>query len=118
MKALDYAGYAKLRLGRIHLYCPCCKRKHSNMPRSADPEDPKRAVLAHIVCNKCGIGSKDSDISYLDRYGQPICGLCGGYCEYVTNTSRRCSNRLVNESVKRGARLDRERLDGIARGEE
>jgi hypothetical protein len=35
---LDYVGFSRLRPGRIHLLCPSCGRKQSNVPRSVDPE--------------------------------------------------------------------------------
>ena len=54
---MSYVGFAKLRPGRIHLFCPRCHRKLSNMPR--DEHDPKTAVLAHVFCERCGNGGKD-----------------------------------------------------------
>ena len=65
---MSYVGYAKLRPGRIHLFCPKCERKMSNMPR--EPHDPKSAVLVHAVC--CASGSKDGPAVYLNARGQQV----------------------------------------------
>lgn len=67
---LDYVGYAKLRPGRIHLYCDKCGRKQSNMPRTEF--DPRRAVLVRIWCDKCDAGCKDSGAVYMDARGKEI----------------------------------------------
>lgn len=98
-----FVGYAKLRPGRIHLFCPTCKRKMSNVPRNQGgnyPDDPPRAVLAHVHCEKCSMGSKDGDMTFMDANGRDLCSYCGERCELV-GTRRRCSERLVNEAVKR-----------------
>jgi len=66
---LPYIGYAKLRPGKIHLFCPICKRKMSNVPR--DFTDPPDAVLVHIVCDKCGHGGWiEGPECYLDANGR------------------------------------------------
>lgn len=100
----EYVGYAKLRPGRIHLFCPGCKRKQSNVPRNVGgsfPDDPPRAVLAHVHCEKCSVGSKDSSTIYLSAHGLELCSYCGERCEKV-GMRRRCNERLINEAVNRG----------------
>ena len=55
-------GFRPLKAGRIHLRCPKCGRKQSNMPRM--PYDPPRAVLVEIFCNQCGAGGKTDFSGY------------------------------------------------------
>ena len=76
---LHFAGYNKLRRGRIHLYCPTCRRKQSNAPRAVSPPfDPPMAVLAHVVCERCSAGCKVEGVSaFLDGRGRTLCDLCG-----------------------------------------
>lgn len=75
---LPYVGFSKLRLGRIHVYCPGCGRKQSNAPREqADPErfipgDPPEAVLVHVYCDRCSQGCKDAPVTFLDAFGKRI----------------------------------------------
>jgi hypothetical protein len=64
---IPFAGYAKLRPGRIHLYCPRCGRRQSNAHRS-EVYDPPDAVLAHIWC----CGDTDGPPRYLDADGAVI----------------------------------------------
>lgn len=66
----EWAGYAKLRPGRIHVYCLKCKRKLSNMHRQ--DYDPPRAELVQGFCDRCGSGGKDAPEYYLDRDGKEI----------------------------------------------
>jgi hypothetical protein len=82
VSALEYVGFAKLRPGRIHLFCPACKRKLSNMPRSTTyPLDPPTAVLSHVYCD-CVQGAKDPPTYYLDAEGRFLCSYCGRHdCE-------------------------------------
>jgi len=47
-------GFAKLRPGCIHLICPRCKRKMSNVQRA--DYDPKRAAVAVVWCERCAQG--------------------------------------------------------------
>lgn len=75
-RALDYVGFAKLRPGRIHLFCPGCKRKMSNIPRL--DHDPKRAVLAHVYCERCSQGCKDDFGGYFDALGREVNWETGG----------------------------------------
>lgn len=69
--SLEYAGFRKLRPNRIHVFCPRCGRKQSNMPR--DPEsDPPRAVLVHVYCDRCSAGCKDVPMTFLDARGREL----------------------------------------------
>ncbi len=63
----DWVGLAPLRKDRIHLYCPGCGRKQSNMNRTEF--DPPTAEIAHVYCEKCSVGAKDSPVFYLDAQG-------------------------------------------------
>lgn len=68
---LDYIGFKPHKAGRIHLFCPNCRRKMSNVIRTE--YDPKRAVLAHLPCERCSIGCKvDGPSLYLDAAGRAI----------------------------------------------
>ena len=69
-KRLEWAGFAPLRPGRIHVYCPHCGRKFSNSRR--DEFDPPRATLVHIWCDRCGSGGKDSPETFFDDRGKEI----------------------------------------------
>ena len=61
---VEYASFHKLRPGRIHLYCPKCGRKASNLQRAEHA-----AVLAHVWCERCINGGFDSSPVYLDARG-------------------------------------------------
>jgi len=65
---LEYIGYRKLRSGRIHIYCPHCGRKTSNVFRQEF--DPPAAVLVHEACEKCSQGCKGCISDYLDADGR------------------------------------------------
>ena len=66
---VGYVGFKKHRLGYIHLFCPQCGRKMSNVPRWE--HDPPQAVLAHIPCEECSQGCKVEGASaYLDANGR------------------------------------------------
>jgi hypothetical protein len=69
---MEFIGYRPLRAGRIHLWCPECHRKMSNVPRT--DVDPPRAALAHVLCPRCAdtLGVKDDSASYLDRNGKRV----------------------------------------------
>ena len=67
---LPWAGYAPLRAGRVHLWCPKCKRKTSNAHKMA--EDPPRVTLIHSFCPRCSSGGKDAPEWYFDADGQEI----------------------------------------------
>lgn len=67
---LPWAGYAPLRPGRIHIYCPHCGRKQSNGFRGE--YDPPRATLVHTWCDRCGSGGKDSPETFFDDQGKEI----------------------------------------------
>ena len=92
----SFVGYAPLRSGRIHLFCPACKRKMSNTPRHDHlPRDPPTAVLAHVLCERCSVGCKDSDQSFMDGRGRWLCSYCGRHsCERMAGI-KRCDERLI-----------------------
>lgn len=75
-EALPYVGFAKLRPGRIHVYCPGCGRKQSNAPRADAsafiPADPPNAVLVHVYCGRCDAGCKDAPVTFWDAEGKQI----------------------------------------------
>lgn len=67
------SGYRKLKAGRIHLLCPTCGRKQSNMPR--EDYDPESAAIAEIQCPKCAdgpYGGKDAPTFYYDAHGKDV----------------------------------------------
>ena len=67
-----YIGFKPLRSGCIHMWCPVCKRRFSNMPRTE--HDPRRAVLLQLTCPRCpDMGAKDDYGVYLDARGR-YCG--------------------------------------------
>jgi ribosomal protein L37E len=68
--SLEWAGYHKLRAGKIHVYCPHCGRKVSNAERGEF--DPPRATLVHTWCDRCGSGGKDSPETFFDANGKEI----------------------------------------------
>lgn len=63
-----YIGYEKLKQGRIHLYCPGCGRKMSNVERA--DYDPVNAHLCHVYCDNCCVGCKGNEEQYLDKNGK------------------------------------------------
>lgn len=67
---LPWAGYAPLRTGRIHVFCPHCGRKVSNAQRGE--YDPPRATLVHTWCDRCGQGGKDSPEYFYDAQEKEI----------------------------------------------
>ena len=68
---LEYAGYHPHRKGMMHLYCPSCGLKRSNLPRAE--YDPPTAVLAHVPCERCSEGCKvDGPSLYLDANGLSV----------------------------------------------
>jgi hypothetical protein len=67
---LNYArGFKPLQPGRIHLMCPKCGRKQSNMPRCEF--DPQSAFLVSIECPKCNAGDFGG-AAYFDRDGNEV----------------------------------------------
>jgi hypothetical protein len=90
---LGYVGFKPHRSGRIHLFCPGCRRKLSNMPR--DKYDPPKAVLVKVFCDNCSVGGKDSSQHFRDARGRHLCSLCGrSSCELAEGRSR-CDERLI-----------------------
>lgn len=100
---LDYVGFAKLRPGRIHIYCPGCGRKQSNCHRTEGPgnvADPPTAVLAHIYCDKHDTGCGGDFTRFLDAEGRFLCGYCGRHdCQDGGRGERECDEALVNAAV-------------------
>jgi hypothetical protein len=69
LEEVEFAGFHRLRHGRIHLYCPSCGLKRSNVER--DPYDPPNAALAHLPCERCSEGCKvDGPSAYLTKHGR------------------------------------------------
>jgi hypothetical protein len=69
-------GFHRLRAGKIHLQCPKCRRKMSNIDRC--DHDPDTAVLVQIFCERCGAGGKDAESYYFDAQGREL--------DYMTGT--------------------------------
>lgn len=69
-RILPWAGFAPLRKGRIHVFCPKCHRKVSNAERGE--YDPPRATLVHTFCDHCGQGGKDAPEYFFDAAGKEI----------------------------------------------
>lgn len=67
---LPWAGFAPLRVGRIHVFCPRCHRKISNAHRGE--YDPPRATLIHVWCERCGNGGKESSEVFFAANGRQI----------------------------------------------
>jgi hypothetical protein len=67
---LEWAGFAPWRSGRIHIFCPTCRRRLSNAERT--DVDPPNAVLVHIWCERCSAGCKTDLGDYFDRDGHVI----------------------------------------------
>jgi hypothetical protein len=64
-------GWKPLRSDRIHVYCPHCGRKMSNMPRA--DYDPPKAIVVAAVCDKCSMGCKiDGPDAYYGRNGRRL----------------------------------------------
>lgn len=85
-------GFKPIRPGRIHLRCPRCGRKQSNMPRA--PLDPPKAFLLEVFCD-CIQGGKDDFSGYYDAKGRPLCSYCGrGRCERA-NGNWHCTEALI-----------------------
>lgn len=96
-RPLPYVGFAPLRPGRIHMLCPRCGRKQSNMPR--EKYDPPTAVLVRIHCEKCSAGGKDGDQNFRDAHGRDVCGFCGrARCERAGGAWN-CDERLIAKRV-------------------
>ncbi len=66
----NWAGFAPLKKGRIHIFCPSCKRKLSNVERTE--LDPPAAELVHVWCEKCSQGCKADLGSYFNGRGRTI----------------------------------------------
>jgi hypothetical protein len=60
-------GFAPLKDGCIHLLCPKCGRKQSNMRR--EDNDPPGAFVAKIECDK---HEGSTNVDYFDAFGKWI----------------------------------------------
>lgn len=70
-RRISLRGFRPIRPGRIHLLCPNCKRKMSNMWK--DPHDPPHAVLCAVWCEKCSQGCKvEGPDYYATKHGHII----------------------------------------------
>lgn len=66
------AGFKPHRVGRVHLLCPGCGRKQSNMP--SHESDPPGTVLVRVFCPRCSEGGKCSDQDYVNIKGETLDG--------------------------------------------
>lgn len=66
-----FAGFKQLQPGRIHLLCPACGLKRSNMPKD-DELDPPSAALLLIHCPRCSAGGKVEGGEYFNKRAKPI----------------------------------------------
>ncbi len=66
----NWAGFKTLRRGRIHVFCPKCKRRLSNMPRQ--DHDPKSSELVHCWCDRCSSGCKETPEYHFNNRGRRV----------------------------------------------
>ena len=66
----DWAGFKPLRAGHIHVFCPKCRRRMSNVPKL--PDDPDKAELVHEWCDRCSSGCKDTPAYFFNGRGKRI----------------------------------------------
>lgn len=99
---LEYVGFRKHRPGKIHVICPGCGRKQSNMPRVE--EDPPTATLVGIHCERCSEGCKiDGPAFYRDAEGRELCSFCGLHDCDAFGGKRKCDERIVEAMVAQKA---------------
>jgi|GEM_PF-5404939 len=69
---LRTSGFRKLMPGHIHLRCPHCGRKQSNMRRGK--YDPPKAMLAETLCERCcvSLGALEPGVEYYDAKGNSV----------------------------------------------
>lgn len=65
------SGFKPARPGKIHLRCPKCGRKQSNMDRHPEYDHPT-AFLVELLCDKCGQGCKEDGGDYYDKRGRQL----------------------------------------------
>ena len=65
------SGFKPARPGRIHMRCPTCGRKQSNMLRHPEHDHPT-AYMVEIECDNCGQGNKGDCPTYYTRNGREI----------------------------------------------
>lgn len=63
-------GFRPLRPGRIHMRCPRCGRKQSNVVRQKF--DHPTAFMFEELCDKCDHGCKDIVPDYFDKRGRRL----------------------------------------------
>jgi hypothetical protein len=63
------AGFRVLKPGRIHMRCPECGRKQSNMTR-ADYDHPT-AFMMELLCDRCDAGCFPTP-TYFDSRGREL----------------------------------------------
>jgi hypothetical protein len=68
-------GFKPLKNHCIHLRCPRCGRKQSNVSREC--LDPDAAVLVETLCPKCSQGTKDPGMEYYRANGTTIKAFIG-----------------------------------------
>jgi hypothetical protein len=73
---IRHSGFKPLRPGRIHLRCPGCGRKQSNMPRHPEHDHPT-AFMVEILCDNCGAGCKEGSLDYYDKRGRALAAWFG-----------------------------------------
>lgn len=111
LKILEYVGFRKHRAGRIHVICPTCGRKQSNMPRCDEitPKDPPTATLVGVWCERCSDGCKvEGPAFYRDAEGRELCQMCGRHDCELMGGRRRCDESLIYESHCPSERAKRE----------
>jgi hypothetical protein len=102
MKPLPWAGYQKLRPGRIHILCQRCGRKQSNAPLWET--DPPQATLVRSLCDNCDSGCKDCGQEFFDDRGRRLCSFCGRWqCERAMGTLE-CTEEMKPEEPTTSAR--------------
>lgn len=100
--SLEYAGFRKHRAGRIHVICPACGRKQSNMPRCETvPRDPPTATLVGVYCERCSEGCKiEGPAFYRDAEGRLLCDFCGKTDCDKMDGSAPCDESLVYSEAR------------------
>ena len=67
---LRTTGFKSPRAEKIHLRCPGCGRKQSNIPRGV--HDPAEARLVEINCAECASGDKGQAPAFFDAAGDEV----------------------------------------------
>lgn len=98
--SFEYVGFNRLRPGRIHVFCPGCGMKRSNMPRAESaPFDPPTATLVGAYCERCSDGCKiEGPAFFRDAEGRELCQFCGKP-ECGGPGSDECDEGLIHEAA-------------------